>query len=102
MKYALHFGPESLNIHLEGAFTFFDSRAFRRLLGTLGLNSARDEIRLNVEKLESIDSTALGLLLNAHDMAKKNRRSLVFEGPQGQVLQALTGAALCNALNIAG
>ena len=101
MKYSLHFGPDSLNIHLEGTFNFLDSRVFRRLLATFDLNSAREEIRLNIHKLESVDATALGLLLVAHDTAKKHHRSLIFEQPQGQVQEALAVAAVYNTLNIA-
>jgi len=101
MKYALHFGPESLNINLEGVFSFIDSLAFRRLLGTLNLYSARSEIRLNIRKLESIDATALELLLFAHDIAKRNHRPLIYEQPQGQVHEALARAAKHNALIIA-
>jgi anti-anti-sigma regulatory factor len=101
MKYALHFGPDAMHVDLEGAFTFWDTRAFRVLLGAIGNNHGRAEIRLNVSRLISIDASALALLMTAHDMAKKQHCPLVFEQPQGQVQAVLSRAARFNALNFA-
>ncbi len=101
MRYVLHFGPEALHIDMEGVFTFADSRSFHRMMSALKTKEARGEIRLNVQRLESIDCTALSLLMQAHDFAKKVHRILVFVEPKGQVLDALTRASAHNGLRIA-
>ncbi len=101
MKYALHFGPDSLDIEIEGDFTFQDTRLFHQLLGAIALKDSRSVVRLNVGRLASIDSTALRLLMMAHDEAKKHHRPLIFENARGQVLKRLSEAANYNALNIA-
>lgn len=101
MKYVLHFGPESLNIELEGDFTFMDTRSFHRMLSAIAAKDSRTEIHLDVRGLKSIDSTALRLLMMAHDMAKRNHRPLIFQNPRGQVFERLTEAANYNMLHIA-
>lgn len=101
MKYILHFGPDALDIELEGDFTFLDTRSFHRMLCAIAEEKTRSEVHVNVRNLTSIDSTALRLLMMAHDLAKKNHRALIFKGPQGQVFDRLREAANYNALHIA-
>ncbi len=101
MKYVLHFGPDSLNIELEGDFSFMDTRVFHRMLDAIVSQESHSVVRLNVKRLSSVDSTGLRLLMMAHDAAKKKHRSLVFEQPQGQVFDRLSEAATCNLLHIA-
>lgn len=101
MKYALHFGPETLVIELEGTFTFLDSRVFHRMMSAIAANEGRSTIHLDVKQLKKVDATGLRLLMLAHDAAKKNHRPLIFERPQGQVATALNEAAKYNRLNIA-
>ncbi|HBM90379.1 MAG TPA: hypothetical protein DD400_00645 [Rhodospirillaceae bacterium] len=101
MRYVLHFGPEVLHIDMEGIFTFADSRDFHHMMSALTTKEGRGEIRLNVHRLESVDCTALSLLMQAHDFAKRVHRVLVFVEPKGQVLDALTRAAAYNGLRIA-
>ena len=64
-------------------------------------NKEWSTIRFDVSKLEMMDSMGLSLMMRAHDMAKKQRRHLIFEGAQGQVMERLTEAAEHNALNLA-
>ncbi len=101
MKYVLDFKPESLHIIMEGEFTFKDASAFRRLLATFRSEHDRKEVRLNMSNLELMDSTALSLVMFAHDLAKKLHLFLIFEKPKGQVSDFLQDAAEYNNLNIA-
>jgi len=101
MNYVLHFGPEALHVDMEGSFTFQDSHAFQKLMRVIKGSGMREEIRLNVTKLVSIDSTAIRLFMLAHDSAKKLHINLIFEGAAGSVLVGLTEAARYNMLNIA-
>lgn len=100
MRYIMHFGPEALRIDMEGVLSFRDWRTFNRMMTALALKEARNEIWLNLGRLEKIDCTGLQLLMQAHDLAKKTHRTLVFEGAKGQVLEALSSAAECNYLCI--
>lgn len=101
MKYALHFGPESLHVSMEGAFSFQDTRLFHRMMGAIVANDSRAKIKMDLSKVVSIDSTALSLLMMAHDAGKKKHMSLILVNPKGQVLERLNEAALYNTLNIA-
>lgn len=101
MKYVLHFGPESLHVEMEGVFSFDDTRSFHRMLSAIKANDSRSCIRVNMRRLESMDSTALRLFMMAHDAAKRNHRPLIFENAKGNVLKLLNEAAKYNALNIA-
>jgi len=96
MNYVLHFGPEALHIDMEGGFTFNDSHAFQKLMSVINKNETRGEIRLNVQRLSSMDSTGLRLLMMAHDSAKKLHTNLIFEGAVGSVLASLMEAAQYN------
>lgn len=100
MHYSIENEPGALRVKLEGTLTFRDSRSFHLMLDSFKdmLNTA--EVRLNMERLESIDAMALGMLLVAFDQFKKMKLELVFEQPQGQVQQALNEAARHNHLKI--
>lgn len=101
MRYVVHFGPEAMHIELEGTFTFADTRLFHKMMGALANVQARNVIRLNMSGLTRVDATAVSLLMQAHDHAKRLRRELVFVDSRGQVRTALDQAALYNYLNIA-
>ena len=101
MKYILHFNPDALLFEMEGDFTYSDSSSFRHIMIAIKNNQSRDQIHLNVSRLKTLDHTALSLMMMIHDFAKKSHTKLIFVAPSGQVLEALSGAACFNALNIA-
>ncbi len=101
MHYAIHNGVEAMHIQMDGCFTFADSHAFQHLLDAIRHCNQNAEIRLNIEQLDYIDATALGLLMDAYDTAKRYRHALVFEQPHGQVQESLIRAARVNAIQIA-
>lgn len=101
MRYILDFGPQTLNLQMEGEFTFRDAHTFKRLMNLIREEHTREEVRLNIKNLHFIDSTALHMMMLVHDFAKRLHMTLVFVEPQGQVKQALAEAARFNTLNIA-
>lgn len=101
MRYVVQFSPDALHIEMEGPFTFADARLFHKMMGALSSMGERSEIKLNISRMSYIDATGLRLLMMAYDIAKRNRCDLIFEGPQGQVREALNEAALYNRLIIA-
>lgn len=101
MKYVLDFTPDVMHVSMEGEFTFADARRFRRLLSVMMDEHERCEVRLDIQKLERIDSTAIQLMMNAHDIAKKMHITLTYAHPKGQVNEVLQQAAEYNVLNIA-
>lgn len=99
MDYTLLPEPGRLRVMMEGSLTFADTRGFQRLIASM--NEGDFEICFNMQRLESIDAAGIDLLMQAVDAAKKNRRRLVLESPQGEVLRALAPVARNNPLVIA-
>ncbi len=100
MKYVLDFGADVLNIHMEGDFTFADSRMFKHLVSMVRALKKHQQIHLHITKLKFIDASAISLFLMIHDFAKRHHITLLFIEPVGQVRTALTEAANYNALRI--
>ncbi|MBI1274833.1 anti-sigma factor antagonist [bacterium] len=73
------------SVHLHGRFTFNDNPEFREAV--LDKISTPDitKITLHLERVEFVDSAALGMLLLAHDEAKKHNKQLLIQGVSGQV-----------------
>ncbi len=101
MSYKLRITSQDSNLTLEGSFTFADSEAFCQKLMQILKQQDQCEVHVDVRNLDSVDATGLGLMLKAHDVAKKRHLKLIFEHPEGQVREALDEASRYNALNIA-
>lgn len=72
------------HIRFSGRFTFSDNPEFRVILEKIH-DPDIHTIVLQMERLEFVDSAALGMLLLAHDESKKNHKTLRVQGVQGQV-----------------
>lgn len=99
MHYALHSTAESLIVDLEGDFSFHDADTFMRIMRAMRPSNDRSSphfIHMNLDRLETIDSYALDLLLQSLFKAKQNHMTLTFEKPHGSVMQKLVGAARVN------
>lgn len=72
------------NVVLSGQFTFSDNAEFRTILDKIG-DMAIKHLVFDMAKVDFVDSAALGMLLLAHDEAKKYNKSLLLAGVQGQV-----------------
>jgi anti-anti-sigma factor len=90
-----------MHVEMEGSFSFLDSRAFHHLLSVLRDNQHIGEVRFYLKSLKSIDSTALSLIMEAFDAAKKAHCDFLLVGAHGQVQQALASAAVYNCFRVA-
>ncbi len=73
------------DVDLCGFFTFGDHPAFREILKKIEADENIRQIVFHMDKLEFVDSAALGMLLLAHDAVEKKQKSLVIKGVEGQV-----------------
>ncbi|MDR3449167.1 MAG: STAS domain-containing protein [Alphaproteobacteria bacterium] len=74
----------TLDVHMSGKFTFPDHLGFRDVIDKMNAGDIQ-QVVLNVEKMDFIDSAGLGMLLLALDAAEKNHKKLVIGGATGQV-----------------
>lgn len=86
-------------IALTGRFTFSDYSTFRTLLTQLE-DSKSKQFVLDLGEVEFIDSAALGMLLIAHDEAKKHHWTVVLRRPLGQVKRTLEIASMSSLFTI--
>ena len=72
------------SVTMQGKFIFTDNQQFRPILEKLG-DPAILQVVLLMEKVDFVDSAALGMLLLAHDEAVKYQKTLSLRGVNGQV-----------------
>lgn len=75
-------------IVLEGRFDFNAHREFRDAVEQVAKDAAR-EIRVDLNQVDYIDSSALGMLLMLRDKAKATGKEVVLAGARGAVKQVL-------------
>ncbi|MDR3425036.1 MAG: STAS domain-containing protein [Alphaproteobacteria bacterium] len=73
-----------LDVMLSGLFTFNDHPDFRRILQKIEDQDV-EQIVFHMDKVEFVDSAALGMLLLALDAVEKNQKRLLIQGATGQV-----------------
>ncbi len=73
------------SVSLQGRFTFSDNPKFREIILDKIRGNEVKQIVLNMDKLEFVDSAALGMLLLGYDEAKEHHKSLSLQGVTGQV-----------------
>jgi anti-anti-sigma factor len=83
---------EAATIYLGGRFTFLDQSIFESECKKLTKDEQVKQITVNLEKVEFIDSSALGMLLVLRDHALSIGASLLISSPSGVVLEALNKA----------
>lgn len=86
-----HIVNHTLNVTLEGRFTFSDNGEFRKVLEAIN-DPGVQRIVLHMEKVEFIDSAALGMLLLAEEEASRLNKALAISGAHGQVKRIFTMA----------
>lgn len=90
----------TLHIRMAGRFTFADNQAFRELLNEIAGASIKSVI-FDMEKLEFVDSAALGMLLLAHDESSKhNKGKITLQSASGQVRKMVSIARFDQYFNI--
>lgn len=75
---------KTLNVVLSGKFTFTDNPEFRAVLDKIAEPDMQEMI-LHMDKVEFVDSAALGMLLLANEEVAKHRKNLCIRGANGQV-----------------
>jgi anti-anti-sigma factor len=73
------------SLEMSGSFTFADHRVFREILKKIEDDKTARKVIFRMERLEFVDSAALGMLLLAHDAASSAGKRLVIKGAAGQV-----------------
>lgn len=91
MKYSLKEAGETLVIALEGNFTFSDHSHFRGVLERLHKGAHKESV-FDLAGLNFIDSTGLGLLVMANDIANRKGFSVRLIQARGRVRTLLDRA----------
>ncbi len=99
MEYKTLTKGSAFEIHIRGRFTFADYPVFRELLKTVELDAGKSLV-FDMNELTFVDSSALGMLLIAHEEAKKTGGLIILRQPQGQVRRTLEVAAMDNLFKI--
>jgi len=84
MAITKHLKKGTYDVTLSGNFTFDDHTDFRDVLQQMSEADVRHVV-FHMNKLEFIDSAALGMLLLARDEAQKHQKNLAISGATGQV-----------------
>ena len=77
-------------ISLSGRLTYKDSQQFPGILDKV--RQSPYEVDFNFTALEMLDSTGMGLLLQAYDITKEKGLSLKISHPKAQIQKILTNA----------
>lgn len=88
MELSTHIHGEALHVELKGKFTFSDNPQFRAVIESLA-DADIQQVVLHMGEVEFVDSAALGMLLLAHDEAKKHHKSISIKHVNGQVKRIL-------------
>ena len=93
MEYKTATSGSAFEIHISGRFTFADYPVFRELLKTVEFGAGKSLI-FDMNNVTFVDSSALGMLLIAHEESKKNGGMIILRKPQGQVRRTLEVASM--------
>ncbi|MFO0388323.1 MAG: STAS domain-containing protein [Alphaproteobacteria bacterium] len=93
MDTAIQQNQDTLDVRMSGKFTFSDHPIFRQIIEKMSDPNIR-QIIFYMERIEFVDSAALGMLLLSHDEAEKNGKKIVISGIHGQVKKMFDAARL--------
>jgi stage II sporulation protein AA (anti-sigma F factor antagonist) len=93
MEYKTVTNGSAFEIHIRGRFTFADYPVFRELMKSVELDAGKSLV-FEMNEVTFVDSSALGMLLIAHEEAKKTGGLIVLRRPQGQVRRTLEVASM--------
>ncbi len=80
---------QTATLQLEGRFDFNSHRDFRNAYDPLLGDAQLREIELNFEKVDYLDSSALGMLLLLREKVEASGKSIALTGLRGTVKQVL-------------
>lgn len=84
MEYSSQKEGAQTSIMMEGKFSFSDHAVFKTMLDDI-IEEGTELLVLDLQGVEFIDSSALGLLLLLRDEADKKNVGLILKSPGGQV-----------------
>lgn len=87
-------------IQMSGQFNFQVHRVFKDTYAALLENAAIKEIEVEMDKLDYIDSSALGMLMLLNERARSANKSISLLNPSGVVMQVLEVANFGRIFNI--
>jgi anti-anti-sigma factor len=85
MDVVQHMREGVYDVDMRGQLTFGDHRAFRRILKKIEESDDIRNVVFRMDKLDFVDSAALGMLLLVYDAVEKKQKKLVIRGAKGQV-----------------
>ena len=88
MNYEIMNTDESVEVQLQGRMEFTDHRLFRDLMGKIS-NYSQKKLIFNLSNLEFIDSSGLGMLIIANNVARQNRVEFRLLRPREAVRRVL-------------
>lgn len=77
------------SIVMSGRFDFQIHREFKDAYSKLIVNSAVQQIEIEMSKLDYLDSSALGMLMLLSERAKSANKAITLVNPSGVVSQVL-------------
>ena len=96
MNIQIRFAGDKAMIRCTGALGFASHRQFRSIRDQAMAAPATVDILLDVRDLDTIDSTAIGMILFMRDRCRERGRSLRIAARAGSVYAALEAAGLVN------
>lgn len=84
--------PDHVLVRLTGRFDFSTRDQFIARIKEMISHAEAAEIRIDLASVVYIDSSALGMLLMARDLAKQNSKEVTLSSPQPLVRQTLETA----------
>jgi len=81
---------DKLILSLSGRLTYRDAESFPGLLAQI--RQAKKEVEFDFQALDLIDSTGMGLLLQAYDIAQEKSLSMRITHPSASVSKILRNA----------
>lgn len=88
MQTQFDISDQAATIHLHGRLTFAENSAFRKVVETLE-QAGRDQVVFDLAQLDYIDSSGMGMLLVARDMAAARGGAVTLANADGQVARML-------------
>lgn len=99
MDYAVREDGDAIHINMSGPFTFTDHDRFVQIMGLLEKTAGRQMI-FDIQKLEMIDSSGLGMFIMASDAASRHQHRLHIRNARGPVRRILDLARFHQAFHI--
>jgi len=93
MKYNINHQGNKMVVSLSGSFLFSDAVEYKKILSAFD-KSGITAGELNLQKLDHIDSSGLGLLIKTHDLCRKHGYKVAITGVHGAVQKILTASKM--------